>query len=192
MLDMDEHREKLERLFDMMWEIVKKEKEYNKMTYKVGSWESIDSVRLETICSIRELSRMYIKELNSVKMNCVKDDDVVLDIKSMTKWLEEVYGYILKNKKIEEVKILKIVNQLLEDYSEVYEKAKVMYKSPNVTFYNLNNFEFGRKEKEYSNNNQAVNLNIYFNGDENMNRVNIEKITKALKESLNSSGRIYK
>jgi len=193
-IKMKEHRENLLKLIKMITTIKEIQERYN---IEDGMEESkLDTYIHEgNLLSLRELTKMFIEELNSDNMQCDKDDEITIFIQNMSLWFSRVYDAVIKNKRTsgDDIKTMKISGQMKKDYDKVYNDSEVKYKSPNsdeFSFYYLN---FGKKPKEQniSNTQQPITFNITFTGDRKENEFSVEKLEKALRNSLKDNGRRF-
>lgn len=150
MLKNQEHRENLLKLIKMMKGV------YNENIADNTSRGILDSelkqyISYERLLSIRELTKMFIEELNSEYLRCSESDEIFKFIEDTIEWLQLAYNYIIENNSgCSGVKSLKICSQSLNDYKKVYEDAKntkdVKIKGKAyVSIKNSGAFEFGKR-----------------------------------------------
>jgi hypothetical protein len=152
---MNQHREILQKLIKMMGAIKQENYETNsiKCEFSLTDQEFTCYIPDDRLISIRELTRMFIEELNSEYISCSVDDEIVVFIKDMIEWLQSAYNFIIDNKaESSSVKSLKICSQSLNDYKKVLSDSQ---KTKNIRgvghtigTISSDGFEFGRKSDE--------------------------------------------
>jgi hypothetical protein len=153
-IKMNQHRENLLKLIKMMRRVEKDcfIKYTEHCSPKLSKEEAVRYIDTETLISIRELTRMFIEELNSEYLQCEENDEIVIFIRDMIEWIQSAYDYIIEgNKYSGGVKELKICSQSLNDYKRAYEKANIIIRSKygEVAKIEKNYFEFGKKATMY-------------------------------------------
>ena len=141
---MNKHREELLKLIKMI-NLIRKEGYDNYILKGVEESKADLYLSDDKIISIRELTRILIKELESEYMTCSLDDEIIVFIKNMIEWFKNLYDFVIEQECTDGIKRMKICNQLREDYENIYDKGKIMYKSPTEKEYSLVKFEFGKK-----------------------------------------------
>jgi hypothetical protein len=159
---MNKHRENLLKLIKMM-EAIQQESILDNKTRDMIESESERYIQFNRLISIRELTRMFIEELNSEYLKCSEGDEIVRYIEDMIEWLQLAYDFTIEhNAGSTGVKSLKICNQTLNDYKNIYDKAKIMYKAPSETYSILKVFEFGKKPASFNEKSMTVNNKITY------------------------------
>lgn len=192
---MNKHRENLLKLIKMITAIQKKQIR-NARDWDVE--ESKTGVYLADydLLSLRELSRMFIEELNSKYLGCTQDDEIVKFIEEISLWFENIYNAIVEDERTssDDIRKMKICGQLKNDYNKVYNEAKgTVCLEDNETneFKCIDGFKFGKsnkskKETYISNNQQPITINVTFTGDQEENTISIENFTKSFEKYVNS------
>jgi hypothetical protein len=158
---MNQHRENLQKLIKMMKGVYDESITDNKSREMLES-EAERYISYERLLSIRELTRMFIDELNSEYMQCSEGDEVVGFIEDTIEWLQFAYDFTIEhNAGSTGVKSLKVCSQALNDYKKVYKEAKesrVIKGTGNViaTIENVRGFEFGKRNKSLTFNTDGV------------------------------------
>lgn len=188
MLNFDEHRENLQKLIKMM-EGIHNESIIDNQSREMLDNESERYISYEILLSIRELSKMFIEELNSRYMQCAEGDVIVQFIKDMIQWLQLAYNFTIeKNSGGTGVKSLKICNQVLNDYKRVYNEAhtsNVVKESCGKIFVEV--IEFGKINKTSNSylNENPLNIDIVITGDKVKNGFTHESLEKIIKKVVN-------
>lgn len=121
---MNQHRENLQKLIKMMKGVYDESITDNKSREMLES-EAERYISYERLLSIRELTRMFIDELNSEYMQCSEGDEVVGFIEDTIEWLQYAYDFTIEhNAGSTGVKSLKVCSQALNDYKKVYKEAQ--------------------------------------------------------------------
>jgi hypothetical protein len=192
-ITMNKYRENLLKLIKMMEAIRQENFNDNKERYPetMTDNEAEYYIPNDKIVSIRELTRMFVKEIESEYMKCSEGDEVVRFIEDMIQWLSGAYDFIIENNACSSsVKNLKICNQSLEDYREVYEKSqlKTVVNADHGTIAYLKNknneFIFDKKKMDDKDNLQPINFNITFTGDVKSNEITASKLESMMKKIL--------
>lgn len=192
---MKEHKENLVKLIKMITTIKE-----NQILHAISN--RLDESKADTyifdgdLLSLRELTRMFIDELNSKYLKCHEDDEIVKFIKDISSWFGRIYDEIIEDKRtnIEDIKTMKICGQLRKDYDKVYSEAQGIKirgcDNSIVATINNDRFEFGKrnmpKENYTTNNNvQPITINVTFTGDENTNKTSADELVKYLEGYVN-------
>jgi hypothetical protein len=174
---MNQHRENLQKLIKIIEVIKLKGHIGNTLLY-------FDN---ETIVSLRELTRMFIDELDSEHLECKKDDEIILFIEDTINKLKITYDNIIKEEltNSENIKLFKICGQLIKDYGKIYSESKgtVCLKDDETDeFKCMDGFNFGKRNKPikdiYTSNSfqQPITINLTVNGE----NVDAEKLVSEL------------
>lgn len=193
---MNTHRENLQKIIKVIKTIKRKGGIGN--FNEIGIREISLHFNCESIVSLREVTRMFIEELNSEYMECRKDDEIIECIENILKALKETYDNIVENEftNSEDIKLFKICGQLIKDYEKLYNDAKIELLTLGEELPLTNGFAFGKKystiEKEihkHSNSfNQPMTINLSVNGE----NIKSEEFANQLIEIINKNQRNIK
>jgi len=196
----EQHRENLLKLIKMMKGVYNESIIDNK-SREISDDNSKKYISYERLLSIRELTRMFIEELNSSNLKCLDGDEIVGFIEDTVKWLQSSYDFTIENNVGSTgVKSLKVCSQSLNDYKKVYNEAKeskVIKGSGNVVAIidNVRGLEFGKrnlsKEQYTSNIVQPITINLTFTGDSKENEITAEKLKNMIDKYSKDSGRRF-
>lgn len=194
---MKEHKERLLDLIKMMKGI--KKGIFDKYTKRcippLTEDEAKRYIDIETLISVRELTRMFVEELNSEYLQCEKDDEIVKFIEDIIEWLQLSYEYIIEgNNYSSGIKDLKICTQSLNDYRKIYNDAEIKFKDKDSGEFSLHYFSFGKKPKEQqytSNTVQPITINLTFTGDSKENEITAEKLKNMIEKYSKDNGRRF-
>lgn len=144
---MKEHRENLLKLIRMIMTIKREQERHNADNDSIEKSKRDTYIYEGNLLSLRELTKMFIEELNSEYMHCEKDDEIVSFIKNMSLWFSRVYDAVIENKRTLDVdiKTMKICNQLKKDYDNIYNNAETKYINQETKEWYVHHFDFGKQ-----------------------------------------------
>jgi hypothetical protein len=191
---MDQQRENLQKLIKVIKTIKSKGNIQNVKT--IGIREISLHFNSESIVSLREVTRMFIEELNSDYLECRKDDEIIKCIEDIMEALKETYDNIVEHEftKSEDIKLFKICGQLIKDYEKLYNEAKIDLVTLREKTPLTKAFAFGKKYspiKTIHTNNNSFNKPITINLSVNGENIDAEKIVSELVENIKKYN-IYK